>query len=92
MEIFDINEKQIKLILHPLLDNFEISNKIDVSESIYDDTNIENWITNKPTTIGGSIIINHLIKNPINDKEYAIRPKYGGKCWNELLQFRVQEI
>ena len=32
------------------------------------------------------------LENPINDKEYAIRPKYGSKCWNELLQFRVQEI
>jgi len=32
------------------------------------------------------------LENPINDKEYAIRPKYGDKCWNELLQFRVQEI
>jgi len=29
---------------------------------------------------------------PENDKEYAIRPKYGDKCWNELLQFRVDEI
>ena len=27
-----------------------------------------------------------------NQKEYAIRPKYGDKCWNELLQFRIQEI
>ena len=27
-----------------------------------------------------------------NEKEYAIRPKYGDKCWNELLHFRVHEI
>lgn len=27
-----------------------------------------------------------------NDKEYAFRPKYGDKCWNELLQFRIDEI
>lgn len=27
-----------------------------------------------------------------NDKEYAVRPKYGDKCWNELLSFRVNEI
>jgi hypothetical protein len=32
------------------------------------------------------------LENPANDKEYAIRPKYGDKCWNELLQFRIQEI
>jgi hypothetical protein len=28
----------------------------------------------------------------LDNYEYAIRPKYGDKCWNELLQFRVDEI
>jgi hypothetical protein len=32
------------------------------------------------------------LSNIANDKEYAIRPKYGDKCWNELLSFRVDEI
>ena len=27
-----------------------------------------------------------------NTKEYALRPKYGDKCWNELLDFRIDEI
>lgn len=27
-----------------------------------------------------------------NQNEYALRPKYGDKCWNELLQFRIDEI
>jgi len=27
-----------------------------------------------------------------NQKEYALRPKYGDNCWNELLQFRIDEI
>lgn len=39
----------------------------------------------------GEITENDL-ENPINNKEYSIRPKYGDKCWNELLHFRVQEI
>lgn len=32
------------------------------------------------------------LNNLSNDKEYAIRPKYGDKCWNELLSFRVDDI
>lgn len=24
-----------------------------------------------------------------NTKEYALRPKYGDKCWNDLLRFRI---
>jgi len=39
----------------------------------------------------GEIKKEHL-ENETNDKEYAIRPKYGDKCWNELLQFRIDEI
>ncbi len=27
-----------------------------------------------------------------NPKEYALRPKYGDKCWIELLNYRVNEI
>ena len=27
-----------------------------------------------------------------NQKEYALRPKYGDKCWIELLSFRINEI
>jgi hypothetical protein len=26
-----------------------------------------------------------------NNKEYAIRPKLGGKCWNSMLQYKVDE-
>ena len=29
------------------------------------------------------------LDNEENTKEYALRPKYGDKCWNELLQFRI---
>ena len=39
----------------------------------------------------GPITIEDL-ENNLNDKEYAIRPKFGDKCWCELLQFRVDEI
>ena len=44
-------------------------------------------------TIGelGEITIEAL--NDINNsKEYALRPKYGDKCWIELLKFRIDEI
>ena len=32
------------------------------------------------------------LNNTANDKEYAIRPKYGDKCWCDLLQLRIDEI
>jgi hypothetical protein len=30
--------------------------------------------------------------NSKNNKEYAIRPTYGDKCWNELLKYRIEDI
>lgn len=44
-------------------------------------------------TIGelGEITIDDL-NNIDNPKEYALRPKYGDKCWIELLNYRVNEI
>jgi len=44
-------------------------------------------------TIGelGEITIEDL-NDTNNQKEYALRPKYGDKCWNELLQFRIAGI
>ena len=87
MEIFDINEKQIKLILNPILNDFKIPNKIEISENIYNDTNIDEWISNKPSTIGGSIIINHLIKNPIYDKELLLKRQ---KTSFEFLKYHLQ--
>jgi len=32
------------------------------------------------------------LNDTANDKEYAIRPKYGDKCWHDLLQLRIDEI
>lgn len=31
------------------------------------------------------------INNNMNNNEYAIRPIYNDKCWNELLKFRIYE-
>lgn len=44
-------------------------------------------------TIGelGEITIEDL-NDTNNQKEYALRAKYGDKCWIELLNFRIDEI
>ena len=39
----------------------------------------------------GKITLEDLDNNS-NPKEYALRPKYGDKCWNELLNFRIDKI
>lgn len=39
----------------------------------------------------GKITIDDLNNNE-NQKEYSLRIKYNSKCWNELLEFRINEI
>lgn len=59
--------------------------------------NMKNIILKYGTYAHGTIqklgIINKKdLNDPNNDKEYAIRPKYGDKCWNELLKYRITDI
>jgi hypothetical protein len=44
-------------------------------------------------TIGelGKITIEEL-NDKTNQKEYSLRQKYGDKCWNELLNFRIYKL
>jgi hypothetical protein len=68
----EISETNINLTLSSLLSNIKIDDIINVSTSIYTDTTIDEWITKKPITRGGSIVIDKIIKNPIKNKELLL--------------------
>ena len=72
-KFLDLNDKQINLILNPILNNYQIDDKIIICDNLYQDTKIDEWISSKPSTIGGSIIMKNIIKNPINNKEVLIK-------------------
>ncbi len=79
MDLKDINnhlelsESNINITLNSILASTEINDSINVSESIYNDTTIDLWINKLPITRGGSIIMDKIIKNPINNKELLIK-------------------
>lgn len=75
---FDINNK--KYILDKFINNYfdRYNNQynnyyIDVSDEIYKDTNILKWSDNIPILDGSKILLNNIIKNPINNKELLIK-------------------
>ncbi len=75
---FDNNNK--KYILDKFINNYfdkynnEYKNSyIDVSNEIYKDTNILKWSENIPILDGSKILLNNIIKNPINDKELLLK-------------------
>ena len=85
---FEIPDSTVNVLLDNILKNNNISNKIIVSDNVYTDTNIDQWINKKPTTMGGMKIIDKIIKTPINDKQLLIQRQ---KSNYELLHYQ-QEI
>jgi hypothetical protein len=85
---FEIPDSTVNVLLDNILKNNDINNKIIVSDNVYTDTNIDEWINKKPTTMGGMKIMDKIIKTPINDKQLLIQRQ---KSNYELLKYQ-QEI
>ena len=72
-KFLEVNENQTTTLLKSFLNNFNIKDKIIVSDSIYTDTKIDDWIIKFPNTLGGSIVMNNIIKNPINNHNLLLK-------------------
>jgi len=88
-EFLELSEKNANNLLLNILDNININNKIIVSDSIYTDTKINNWIISKPITRGGSILIDKIIKNPINDIDQIIERQ---KVYYEIFNYQLETL
>jgi len=83
----ELSEQNITSILTSILDNVDPIHKINVSDSIYTDTKINEWIKTKTITKGGSILIDKIIKNPTNDLELLLeRQKVNYQIFNYQLE------
>lgn len=69
----NISDKQKEFILNNIIiSDINFSYKIDITSNVYNDINIDNWINNLPSLKGSKILINNLIKNPINNIDLLI--------------------
>lgn len=66
--LFKISEMKKDVIIKDILNNYNIKNTIDITDDIYKDTQIDKWIYNLPDLYGSKILIEYIIKHPINDK------------------------
>jgi len=71
----DISSSKKSVILHKLLDvqDEELKNKIDISDNVYNDIKIDDWISKLSSFEGTSIVLNNIIKNPINNKDILLQ-------------------
>jgi hypothetical protein len=69
---FDIPTNTANILLDEILKNTYDKNKIIISDNVYTDTNIDEWVKTKPSTMGGIKLIDKLIKTPINDKKLLL--------------------
>ena len=63
------NEKRNSILNRIINDNIIKGDKIDISDDVYKDTNIDKWAYDLPSLEGSKILIEKLIKHPINDKD-----------------------
>ena len=73
-ELFDFDKAKKKVILDKIItDDIITGEKIDISNDVYKDTSIDKWATKIPILEGSKILIDKLIKHPINDRELLIQ-------------------
>jgi hypothetical protein len=69
-ELFSFDkEKQNSILNRIITDNIIRGDKIDISDDVYKDTNIDKWARNLPSLEGSKILIERLVRHPINDRE-----------------------
>ena len=73
-ELFDFDASKKQLILNKIItDDIITGDKIDISEDVYKDTSIDKWISKLPVLEGSQILIEKLVRHPINDKELLVK-------------------
>ena len=69
-ELFSFDkEKQNSILNRIITDNIVRGDKIEISDDVYKDTNIDKWARNLPSLEGSKILIERLVRHPINDRE-----------------------
>ena len=69
-ELFSFDkEKQNSILNRIITDNIVKGDKIEISDDVYKDTNIDKWVRNLPSLEGSKILIERLVRHPINDRE-----------------------
>jgi len=69
-ELFSFDkEKQNSILNRIITDNIIRGDKIEISDDVYKDTNIDRWARNLPSLEGSKILIERLVRHPINDRE-----------------------
>lgn len=67
-DLLDFSDVKKKAILDKIFDKNIFHKSIDVSNDVYNDTNINKWSETLPVLEGGKMLINKLIRNPIADE------------------------
>jgi hypothetical protein len=69
-ELFSFDkEKQNSILNRIITDNIVKGDKIEISDDVYKDTNIDKWARDLPSLEGSKILIERLVRHPINDRE-----------------------
>ena len=75
-ELFEFDKEKQKNILNKLItDNIIKGDKINISDDVYIDTNIDKWAQTLPILEGSKLLIKQLVRYPIKNKELLKKDK-----------------
>lgn len=68
-ELLDFSQPKKIHILQSLIAKQTLYDSIDISQDVYNDTGIDKWCGTLPVLEGSKLLIQHLVRSPINNKD-----------------------
>jgi hypothetical protein len=72
-ELLDFSQAKKVHILQSLIKKQTLLDSIDISQDVYNDTGIDKWCATLPVLEGSKLLIQHLVRCPINNKNVLLQ-------------------
>jgi hypothetical protein len=86
-DLLDFTDAKKHMILNNLINSQTLFEPINISNDVYKDTTVDKWCESLPSLEGSKILINNLIRCPINDTNILLKRQ---KCYfKENIDFEI---
>jgi hypothetical protein len=89
LELLDFTDAKKSIILNNIVKTQTLYNPIDVSDDVYKDTGIDTWASSLPVLDGSKVLIQQLIKCPINNRGLLEARQNAYKSLTESIDFSI---
>lgn len=76
-DLLQLSDVKKKAIINGILSSDILHSSIDVADDVYKDTKIDTWAETLTCLEGSKLLINKIVRNPINDKNILLQRQKG---------------